>query len=81
VRSVKTLRDAELVDYARDAVAPLEAFLDEAAAVLAVGRPDRPLVAAAVRHGVAFSTWQSLTANSIGRADAATLICALVSAA
>ena len=32
------LRDAELVDFARDAVAPLHAFLEEAADVLAAGR-------------------------------------------
>ena len=32
------LRDAELVDFARDAVAPLHAYLEEAAEVLTVGR-------------------------------------------
>ncbi len=32
------LRDAELVDTARDAVAPLQAYLDEAAGVLTAGR-------------------------------------------
>ena len=32
------LRDAELVDFARDAVAPLHAYLDEAAEVLTAGR-------------------------------------------
>src|SRR5918998_1501329 len=35
------LRDAEVVDFAREAVAPLEAFLDEAAEVLAAGRGAR----------------------------------------
>ena len=35
------LRDAELVDVARDAVVPLQAYLEEAAEVLAVGRPGR----------------------------------------
>ena len=32
------LRDAELVDFARDAVAPLNAYLDEAAEALTAGR-------------------------------------------
>ena len=32
------LRDAELLDFARDAVAPLRAYLEEAADVLATGR-------------------------------------------
>ena len=35
------LRDAELVDFARDAVAPLHAYLEEAAEILAAGRPVR----------------------------------------
>ena len=35
------LRDAELVDFARDAVAPLHAYLEEAAEILTVGRPVR----------------------------------------
>ena len=35
------LRDAELVDFARDVVAPLEAYLEEAAEVLAIGRQVR----------------------------------------
>ena len=35
------LRDAELVDFARDAVAPLQAYLEEAAEVLTVGRKVR----------------------------------------
>ena len=32
------LRDAEVVDFARDAVAPLHAYLEEAAEILTVGR-------------------------------------------
>src|SRR3712207_48236 len=32
------LRDADLVDFAHDAVAPLHAYLEEAAEVLAIGR-------------------------------------------
>ncbi len=79
------LRDAEVVDFARDAVAPLHAFLEEAADVLTVGRPvrgrRRELVRGALRHAVAFSTWRSLSSNGIGRADAVKLSSALVDAA
>jgi AcrR family transcriptional regulator len=79
------LRDAELVDYARDAVAPLDAYLDEAAEILIAGRGvrgrRRQLVAAALRHGIAFSTWRSLSTNSVERADAVTLVSAFVEAA
>jgi AcrR family transcriptional regulator len=80
-----TLRDAELVDLARDAVAPLHAHLDEAARILMAGRPTRgrrrQLLAATVRHVLAFSTWQSLTDNGVGRSDAVALGTALVAAA
>jgi AcrR family transcriptional regulator len=79
------LRDAELVDFARDAVAPLLAYLDEAAEALTVGRRGRgrrrQLVKRALRHALAFSTWHSLTTNGIGRSDAAKLVTALVEAA
>jgi AcrR family transcriptional regulator len=79
------LRDAELVDFARDALAPLHVYLDEAAEILISGRPvrgrRRELVESALRHGLAFPTWHSLTTNGIGRADAAKLITALVEAA
>ena len=79
------LRDAELVDYARDALAPLAAFLDEAAETLIVGRRARGrrrhLLGAAMRHGVAFSTWRSLSTDSIARADAVMLVSAFVEAA
>ena len=78
------LRDAELVDFARDAVAPLHAYLDEAAEILAAGRPvrgrRRRLLVGALRHALAFSTWRSLTAAGIARADAAVLVTALVEA-
>jgi AcrR family transcriptional regulator len=78
------LRDAELVDFARDAVAPLRAYLDEAAEVLAVGRGARGgrrrLLMGALRHALAFSTWRSLTSNDVGRSDAARLAAALVEA-
>ena len=78
------LRDAELVDSARDGVAPLNEFLNEAAEILAVGRGARgrrrALLIGALRHSLAFSTWRSLSANGIGRADAAKLAAALVEA-
>jgi AcrR family transcriptional regulator len=79
------LRDAELVDFARDAVTPLDAYLEEAAEILTVGRPvrgrRRQLLGRALRHALAFSTWHSLTTNGIGRSDAAKLVTALVEAA
>jgi AcrR family transcriptional regulator len=79
------LRDAELVDSARDAVAPLNAYLEEAAEILLDGRRlrgrRRQLVAGAVRHALAFSTWRSLSNNGIGRSDAAALVTALVEGA
>jgi AcrR family transcriptional regulator len=79
------LRDAELVDSARDAVAPLHAYLKDAAEVLTVGRRlrgrRRRLFEGAVRHALAFSTWRSLSTNGIGRPDAARLVTALVEGA
>jgi AcrR family transcriptional regulator len=79
------LRDAELVDSARDAVAPLYAYLEEAVEVLTTGRPargrGRQLLKGALRHALAFSTWRSLTTNGIGRAEAGKLTTALVEAA
>ena len=79
------LRDAELLDFARDAVAPLHAYLDAAAEVLTVGRPARGrrrrLLRGAVRHALAFSTWRSFATAGIGRSDAARLVTALIDAA
>jgi AcrR family transcriptional regulator len=79
------LRDAEVVDFARDAVAPLEAFLDEATGILAAGRGARrrrrELLTGALRHALAFSTWRSLSAGGIARPDAVRLSAALVEAA
>ena len=72
------LRDAELIDFARDAVAPLHAYLDQAAEILIAGRRRRRLVDGALRHALAFSTWRSLSAGGIGRADAARLMTSLV---
>jgi AcrR family transcriptional regulator len=79
------LRDAEVVDFARDAVAPLDAYLEEAAEILSVGRQargrKRQLLRGALRHALDFSTWRSLSTNGIGRSDAAKLATALVGAA
>ena len=76
------LRDAEVVDFARDAVAPLQTYLDEAAEILIIGRHARgrrrQLVRGALRHALAFPTWRSLSTNGIGRSDAAKLVTALV---
>jgi AcrR family transcriptional regulator len=78
------LRDAEFVDFARDAVAPLHAYLEEAAEILTIGRQvrgrRRRLIMGALRHALAFSTWRSLSTNGIGRSDAAKLVTALVEA-
>jgi AcrR family transcriptional regulator len=79
------LRDAELVGLARDAVAPLHAYLEDAAETLTSGRQargrKRQLLKRALRHALAFPTWRSLSTNGIGRTDAAKLITALVEAA
>jgi AcrR family transcriptional regulator len=79
------LRDAEVVDFARDAVAPLNAYLDEAAGILMAGRQvrgrRRELLRGAVRHALAFSTWRSLSAGGVDREDAVRLVTALVRAA
>jgi AcrR family transcriptional regulator len=79
------LRDAEVVDFARDAVAPLHSYLEEAAEVLTNGRRARgrrrQVLRGAVRHALAFSTWRSLSANGIGRSDGAKLVAELVEAA
>jgi AcrR family transcriptional regulator len=79
------LRDAEVVDFARDAVAPLETYLEEAAEVLLAGRQARgrrrQLLKGALRHALAFSTWRSLSEAGIGRSDAVRLTSALVEAA
>jgi AcrR family transcriptional regulator len=79
------LRDAELVEFAHDAVAPLSAYLEEAAEILIIGRRvrrrRRQLLGRALRHALAFSTWRSLKANGISRSDAVKLTTALIEAA
>ena len=79
------LRDAEVVDFARDAIAPLDAYLDEAVEVLVAGRGARgrrrDLLIGALRHALAFSTWHSLSSNGIKRPDAVNLSAGLVETA
>jgi len=79
------LRDAEFVDFARAAVAPLRDYLDEAAEALLAGRRARGrrrrLIEAAIRHALEFSTWRSLAANGIARPDAVRLMAGLVETA
>jgi AcrR family transcriptional regulator len=80
------LRDAELVEAVRPTLLPLEAYLAEAAEILAAGRPARGrrrrVLAAALRHAVDFQMWRSLAANnSIARTEAVELVTALVEAA
>jgi len=79
------LRDAELVESARDAVAPLHAYLENAVEILSAGRPARGrrrrLLKGALRHALAFSTWRSLTRAGVARSDAAKLAGSLVEAA
>jgi AcrR family transcriptional regulator len=79
------LRDAELVDFARDALVPLHAYLDGAVETLAAGRAlrgrRRQLLTGALRHAVAFPTWRSLSNSGITRTEAVRLVTAFVEAA
>jgi AcrR family transcriptional regulator len=79
------LRDAEIVDLARNAVAPLHAYLDEAAEILTAGHTvrgqRRQRLIGAIRFALSFSTWHSLMGNGIARSDAAKLVTALVETA
>jgi AcrR family transcriptional regulator len=80
------LRDAELVDAVRPTLVPLQAYLAEAAEILAAGWPARGrrrhVLAAAVRHALDFHAWRALTASdAIGRTEAVELVTALVEAA
>ncbi len=79
-------RDRELVAAIQPALAPFERYLDEAAGILAAGRPGRgrrrELLTAALRHAIDFPTWHSLTAGGrLTRAEAVRLMTALVEAA
>jgi hypothetical protein len=75
-------RRTSLVDFARDAVAPLHAYFEEAAEVLAVGRKGRgqrrQLLGGALRHAVALLDLALAVGQRIGRPDAAKLMTALV---
>ncbi|MGP4020788.1 TetR/AcrR family transcriptional regulator [Saccharopolyspora sp. 5N708] len=80
------LRDAETVPIVRQALGTYHAYLDEVARVLA--QPFRArgargkLVAAAVRHAIAFRTWESLVQQGgIAPATAIRLMTATVRAA
>jgi AcrR family transcriptional regulator len=79
------LRDAEVLDFAREAIAPLDSYLHDAAEVLMADRGARgrrrELLRGALRHALAFSTWRSLSANGIARADAVRLSAGLVETA
>jgi AcrR family transcriptional regulator len=79
------LRDAELVEFAHDAVAPLRHELEVAAEILAAGfclrGQRRGLLLASLRHALAFPAWHSLTTNGINRANAIELMSALVETA
>jgi AcrR family transcriptional regulator len=79
------LRDAEVVDFAREAISPLNEYLDEATGVLLAGHGARgrrkQLLRGALRHALSFSTWHSLTANGVARGDAVRLGAGLVETA
>ena len=79
------LRDAETLDFAREAIAPLDDYLDEAAELLLAGRGARgrrrELLRGALRHALDFSTWRSLSSNGIARPDAVHLSAGLVETA
>ena len=80
------LRDAELLDFARDAVAPLGAYLEEAA-----DRPGRPAAGSAAGAENASGSpaprasrsrrGRSLSRRGVDRSDAVKLVTALVAAA
>ena len=80
------LRDAELVEELRPALAPMQEYLDEAAGILtdgwgAKGSRQR-LLAAALHHAIDFSAWRSLTHDRrITRAEAIELMGGLVETA
>lgn len=75
------LRDEEFVKVITPVLAPFREYLDEAARVLARGRPRRRAVAAGARHAVDFRTWQSLVADGGLRRDQAIALMAAMLAA
>ena len=75
------MRDEDLVEAIPPSMQPFRDYLDEAARVLARGRPRRKVVAAATRHAVDFRTWQSLVADGgLTRAQAIALMAAMLDA-
>jgi AcrR family transcriptional regulator len=75
----KVMRDEELVEAVPPSMRPYRDYVDEAARVLARGRPRRKTVAAGTRHAVDFRTWQSLVADGgLTRAQAITLMAAML---
>ena len=79
------LRDVDVLDFARDAMAPLDVYLDDATEILVSGRGargrKRALLKGALRHALSFSTWHSLATNGIARTDAVKLSAGLVETA
>jgi AcrR family transcriptional regulator len=80
------LRDLDLVDALQPTIVPLQDYLAEAAAILAVGWPTRGrrrrVLTTALRHALDFHTWRSLAGDGhITRAEAVHLATALVQAA
>ena len=79
------LRDVDVLDFARDAMAPLDVYLDDATEILVSGRGargrKRELLKGALRHALSFSTWHSLATNGIARTDAVKLSAGLVETA
>ena len=75
------MRDEQFVEAIPPALQPLRDYLDEAARVLARGRPRRKAVAAGTRHAVDFRTWQSLVADGgLTRHQAIALMAAMLAA-
>jgi len=61
---------------------PMDAYFEDAVAVLARGRRRRRAVTAALRHGTRFETWRSLVhEGGLSRAQGVELVSALVTAA
>jgi AcrR family transcriptional regulator len=83
---INVLRDAPLMEAVAAHNAPMQEYVDAAAATLAGGWPARGgrrrVLAAAVRHVVDFQTWRSLVREGgVSRGQAVKLACALVASA
>lgn len=80
------LRDTAVLESLRRAVEPIQRYFAQAVEVLSVGWPvrgaRRDVLATALGHAVSVRTWRSLVGDgSIDRAEAVTLVSALVEAA